>query len=372
MKIALVHEFLNQLGGAERVLQNFLEIWPEATVHVLIYDRGKTFGIFEAYKKRLSLLDGMPFAHSHHRWLLPLMPFAVERFNFEDYDVVISDASSFAKGVQTKGKLHVSYCHTPTRFLWTESDDYISSQPYPAYAKWGARAILPFLKRWDYKASKRPDYFIANSVNVQRRIKKYYGRDSIVVSPPVDTELFHPHGEKENYFFVASRIEPYKKIELVIRAFNDLGLPLKVAGSGTDSGRLRKLARSNIEFLGRISDEELRQRYSEALAFIFPAEEDAGIMPLEAQSCGTPVIAYRAGGALETVKESITGEFFSQQTPEALKTKLETFDPKKYNHQIIRQHALQFDKKIFQEKIKAFVEEKYNGVKGNKGNKGKL
>jgi glycosyltransferase involved in cell wall biosynthesis len=243
--------------------------------------------------------------------------------------------------------------------LWTESEDYIQSQPYPWFVKWGARALIPFLRRWDYIAAQRPHFFIANSVNVRNRIKKYYQRDSVVIPPPVDTELFHPEGKKENYFFVASRLEPYKKIELVIQAFNELGLPLKVAGSGTTSGSLRAMARSNIEFLGRITDEELRRRYSEAQAFIFPAEEDAGIMVLEAQSCGTPVIAFRAGGVLETIKEGITGEFFDRQSAESLKKVLKDFDPAKYNPHIIREHAQKFDKKIFQEKIKQFVEEKY-------------
>lgn len=365
MNIALVHEFLNQLGGAERVLQNLLEIWPDATLHFLIYDKQKTFGIFEAYKKRLSFLDRLPFAHSHHRWLLPLMPGAIEQFRFDEFDVVISDSSSFAKGVKTKDRLHICYCHTPTRFLWTDSADYLASQPYPTFVKKIAGFLLPLIRRWDAKAATRPHFFIANSVNVQNRIKKYYNREAIVIPPPVDTELFHPHGEKENYFFVASRLEPYKKIELVVRAFNDLGLPLKVAGSGTTSERLRSIARSNVEFLGRVSDEELRQRYSEALAFIFPAEEDAGIMPLEAQACGTPVIAYRAGGALETVKEGITGEFFDQQTSESLKKVIEHFDTSMYRSEVIREHALQYDKKIFQERIKNFVEEKYKLVSSN-------
>lgn len=359
MRIALVHEFLNQLGGAERVLQNFLEIWPDATVHLLIYDKRKTFGLFEAYNKILSFLNNLPLAHSHHRWLLPLMPYAVSRFDFRDYDVVLSDSSSFAKGVKTKNKLHVCYCHTPTRFLWTESASYISSQPYPFFVKFFAKLILPLIKAWDYRAARRPDYFIANSENVRRRIKKYYGRESVVMPPPVDTELFHPENHKENYFFVASRLEPYKKIELVIRAFNELGWPLKVAGSGTTSERLRAIARSNIEFLGRVSDEELRRRYSEAQAFIFPAEEDAGIMPLEAQACGTPVIAFRAGGALETIIEGVTGEFFDQQTPESLIAVLKSFNLAKYNAQVIRENAVKFDKKAFQKKIKDFMEEKY-------------
>lgn len=366
MKIALVHEFLNQLGGAERVLQNFLEIWPDATIHLLIYDKDRTNGLFEAYSKRISFLERLPFAKKYHRWFLGLMPTAVETFDFSDFDLIISDASSFAKGVRTGGKLHICYCHTPTRFLWTEQEDYLASQPYPFWVKWAARPVLSLLKKWDYKAAQNPDFFICNSENVRNRIKKYYNRDATVIWPPVDTQVFHPEGKKENYFFVASRLEPYKKIQLVIEAFNDLGLPLKVAGSGTTSEKLRAMARSNIEFLGRISDEELRRRYSEAQAFIFPAEEDAGIMVLESQACGTPVIAYRGGGALETIREGLTGEFFDKQTLETLKEVISHFDISMYRSEVIRQHALQYDKKVFQEKIKEFVEEKYREYRGNR------
>ncbi|MBI4363701.1 MAG: glycosyltransferase [Candidatus Doudnabacteria bacterium] len=359
MKIALVHEFLTQLGGAERVLQNFLEIWPEATIHVLVYDKEKTNGIFEAYDKCISFLERLPLAKSHHRWFLALMPSAIESFDFSEYDLVLSDASSFAKGVKTKGKLHICYCHTPTRFLWTEQEDYLASQPYPFWVKWLARPVLKIIEKWDYKAARRPDFFICNSENVRQRIKKYYHRDAEVIWPPVDTNVFHPEGKKENYFFVASRLEPYKKIELVIEAFNELGLPLKVAGSGTNSEKLRAMARSNIEFLGRISDEELRRRYSEAQAFIFPAEEDAGIMPLEAMACGTPAIAYKAGGVLESIKEGVTGVFFDKQTSESLKQAIQHFDTTSYRSGVVREHALQFDKKIFQKKIRDFVEDKY-------------
>jgi glycosyltransferase involved in cell wall biosynthesis len=366
MKIALVHEFLNQLGGAERVLENFLQIWPDATLHVLIYDADKTSGIFEAYNKKFSFLNSFPGAHGHHRWLLPLMPLAVESFDLSSYDVVISDSSSFAKGAKTN-QLHICYCHTPTRFLWTEGEEYIESQRIPFFVKAAAKLVLPMLKSWDFKASMRPDFFIANSANVQNRIKKYYNRESMVMWPPVDTDLFHPEDKKEKYFFVASRLEPYKKIELVIEAFNELGLPLKVAGSGTNSGKLRAMAKSNIEFLGRVSDEELRRRYSEAQAFIFPAEEDAGIMVLEAQACGTPVIAYGVGGGLESVVPGVTGEFFHEQNAGALKKVLKDFKAEKYSPETIRNHALEFDKKIFQRKIREFVEEKVKGFKGNKG-----
>src|SRR3989344_8114893 len=262
MRIALVHEFLTQLGGAERVLENFLEIWPNAMVHVLIYDEKKTHGKFEQYQKRLSFLNNWPLARTHYKLLLPFMTQAIESFKFDDFDLVISDASSFAKGIKTD-KLHICYCHTPTRYLWTDPG-YIENQQYPQIFKWLGKKYLNYLKKWDYQAAQRPDFFIANSVNVQSRIKKYYDRDSIVIPPPVDTEFFRPVLQKQNYFFTASRLEPYKKMDLVIEAFNDLGLKLKVAGSGTDAQRLRKLAKDNIEFLGRVSDEQLRRYYSEA------------------------------------------------------------------------------------------------------------
>lgn len=368
MKIALVHEFLNQLGGAERVLQNFLEIWPDTTLHVLVYDQQRTFGLFEANRKQVSFLNRWPLIHKFPKFFLPVMPRAIESFRFDDYDVVLSDSSSFAKGIRTTG-LHICYCHTPTRFLWTEPEDYVDSQPYPYPARLAAKTLIPFIRRWDYRAAQRPDFFIANSVNVQNRIRKYYRRESVVIPPPVDTDVFHPQGKRENYFFVASRLEPYKKIELVVAAFNELGLPLKVAGSGTSSEKLRRMARTNVEFLGRISDEELRRRYSECQAFIFPAEEDAGIMVVEAQACGTPVIAYRAGGALETVKEGITGEFFNEQTASSLKEVIKRYDTSLYHSEVIRQHALQFDKKVFQEKIKRFVEERYRENRDDKNNR---
>ncbi|OGE82177.1 MAG: hypothetical protein A3B10_02205 [Candidatus Doudnabacteria bacterium RIFCSPLOWO2_01_FULL_44_21] len=358
MRIALVHEFLTQLGGAERVLENFLEIWPNAMVHVLIYDEKKTHGKFEQYQKRLSFLNNWPLARTHYKLLLPFMTQAIESFKFDDFDLVISDSSAFAKGIKTD-KLHICYCHTPTRYLWTEAKSYLKAMPYPFFLKWAGSSVLPYLRRWDYKAAQRVNFFVANSENVRKRIGKYYQRDSVVIPPPVDNEFFRPVSEKKDYFFTASRLEPYKKMEIVVGAFNVSGLKLKIAGTGSKLAALKKLAKSNIEFLGRISDDELRRRYSEAQAFIFPAEEDAGIMILEANACGTPVIAYRAGGALESVIEGKTGEFFKEQSVEAIKTVVRNFDAKKYNAETIRQQAQQYDKKIFQKKIKEFVEEKY-------------
>jgi glycosyltransferase involved in cell wall biosynthesis len=356
MKAALVHEYLNQLGGAERVLKNFLEIWPDAVLHVLIFDSKKTNGEFDSYTKQISFLDKLPLAHTHHRLLISIMPIAIEHFDFSEFDVVISDSSSFAKGIKTD-KLHICYCHTPTRYLWTQHD-YLAKQQYPEVFKQLGKPALALLKKWDYKAAQRPNFFIANSKNIQDQIKKYYNRDSIVIPPPVDTSKFYPDGEKQGYFLAASRLEPYKKIDVIIEAFNELRLPLKVVGKGTVKEDLKKLAKSNVEFVEIESDDELRKMYSSAKAYVFAAEEDAGIMIVEAQACGTPVIAYGKGGALETIKEGITGEFFKDQTKESIMEKLKSFDASKYNPALIRDNALQYDNKIFQKKIKEFVEEK--------------
>lgn len=356
MKIALVHEFLTQFGGAERVLQNFLEIWPDAELHVLVHNPDKMAHVFDRYNIKTSYVNRLPGAQSDHKWYLPLMPSAVESFDFSDFDVVFSDSSSFAKGAKSGTKLHICYCHTPTRFLWTESHDYLKSTKYPFFIKWLAIPVLRVIKSWDYRAAQRPHFYIANSKNVQERIKKYYHRDSELIPPPVDTEMFQPQGAKRDYYFVASRLEPYKRVELVIEAFNKLGWPLKVAGAGTRQRSLQSTAKSNIEFLGRVSDAELRRRFAESKAFIFPAEEDAGIMPLEAQACGTPVIAYGKGGALETVVRGVTGEFFPEQTTDSLIKTLREFDPAKYDASVIRAHALKFDKKVFQARIKDFIE----------------
>ncbi|MBX4187330.1 MAG: glycosyltransferase [Candidatus Doudnabacteria bacterium] len=356
MKVALVHEYLTQLGGAERVLKNFLEIWPEAVLHVLIFDDIKTHGEFSSYTRKLSFLDYLPGVHQHPRLFVTLMPLAIEHFNFDEFDVVISDSSSYAKGIKTD-KLHICYCHAPTRYLWTVHD-YLAKQQYPEVLKQLGKPALAWLKKWDYKAAQRPNFFIANSKNIQNQIKKFYNRESIVIPPPVDTAKFYPDGARQNYFLAASRLEPYKKLDVIVEAFNELGLPLKIAGTGTIEQDLKQKAKANIEFVGAVNDDELRKLYAQAQAFVFAAEEDAGIMVVEAQACGTPVIAYRAGGAMETIKEGVTGEFFDQQTEESLVEKLRNFKAEKFNSALIRDNAMQYDKQIFQKKIKEFVEEK--------------
>ena len=357
MKIALAHDVLNQLGGAERVLDSFLEVWPDATLHTVFYDEQKTEGRYRNFAKKLSFLNSVPFSRKHPRLFVAVLPFAFGRFSFEGFDAVLSDSSAFAKGVRAGNRLHVCYCHTPTRFLWLEPG-YLDSQGYPSFLKSLGKMIFPYLKRWDYAAAQRPNYMIANSRNVQARIKKIYNRDSDVIYPPVDCGFYKPVGEKKEYFLAAGRIEPYKRMDIVVEAFNELGWPLKVAGTGTGLEKLKSKAKPNIEFVGRVTDEELRRLYSEAKAFVFPGNEDAGIMPLEAAACGTPAIAYGAGGALETVVKGITGEFFDRQTKESLLAALRAFNPSAYDAGKIREQAMKFDKKNFQKRIRDYMEEK--------------
>lgn len=349
MKVALVHDLLTQLGGAERVLDCLLEMYPEAPVYTVLYDRKATAGRYERYDIRPSFLQNFPKAWSY-KWYLPLMPRAVKSFDLRGYDLVLSDVSAFAKGVRVPaGTPHICYCHTPTRYLWSENEDYIASLPYPNFVKWGTRRYLAWMKQWDYQAAQKVSCFIANSREVQRRIEKSYHRDAAVVYPPVDTDFFSPKGDAtRDYFLAAGRLEPYKRTEIVLGAFRDFKQPLKVAGSGGQLQKLERLYRApNIQFLGRVSDTRLRALYQNAKAFIFPALEDAGMMVVEALACGTPVIAYQAGGALEFLREGITGKFFTPQNSAALLSVLKNFRCEDYASDRLRATALNYDRATF-------------------------
>ncbi len=360
MKVALVHEFLTQYGGAERVLEALLEIFPNATIHTLVFDRQKMGKYFGKYEIKTSWIQKMPLGVSKYKWYLPIMHKAIESFDFEKYDLVLSDASAFAKGVITKkNTLHICYCHTPTRYLWNETEFYLKTAPIPFFI----RPVMPYvinnLKKWDYKAAQRPDFIIANSKTIQKRIKKYYDRDSVVIHPFVDVEKFCISKNIKNYYLIAGRMVPYKRYDIVIKAFNNLDKELKVVGSGYGLEDLKKITKSNkIEFLGRVSDKDLVKYYSECIAYVFPALEDFGITPLEAMASGRPVIAYKAGGATETVVDGKTGSFFINQDENSLTKAIEKFNHKKFNPLEIRNHALKFAKHGFKDKIKKFVNSK--------------
>lgn len=368
MKVALVHDYLTQYGGGERVLQILCELFPQAPIYTLIYDERATGRVFAGRQIRTSFLQKFPWASHYHRSLAALMPLAVEQFDLAKYDLVISSSASFGKGVITKPQMrHISYCMTPTRFLWDDSHKFLrdyhgaettrqSKWPNADIVSLLASPFLSYLRIWDQQASRRVDKFIAISGFIQQRIKKYYQRDSGMVYPPVETSKFHISSELDNYFLMIGRLVPYKRFDLAVQAFNQLGWPLKIIGAGPEQKRLQKLAGKNIEFLGQLSDQQIANYYAGAQALIFPQEEDFGIVAVEAMASGRPVIAYGAGGALEIIKAGETGVFFREQTVEALIDALTNFRASDFNPQIIRAHAQLFDKEVFK---KNFMEEIY-------------
>lgn len=368
MKVALVHEFLNQIGGAEKVLHVFHTLFPRAPVFTIVYDPEETKGEFENLDIRTSFIQKIPLGIKRYKWYLSWMPAAIERFDLSKYDLVLSDSTAFAKGVITRPEtLHICYCHTPTRYLWSDTHSYTEELKQPRIIKSFLPFVLNRIRGWDKLAADRVDKFIANSRFVASRIKKYYGRESTVIYPPVETEKipFSNPQKLGNYYLIVSRLRPYKRVDLAIEAFNALQIPLKVIGTGEEYPKLRKMAKKNIEFLGPVSDQEKYNLLGKCIAFIHPQEEDFGISAVEAMAAGRPVIAYKSGGALETVKEGLTGEFFDDQIPWSLVDTIRDFKPEKYNPKTIREHALQFDTSIFKKKIKDFIEKAYSEHKKN-------
>ncbi|KKU44522.1 MAG: Glycosyl transferase group 1 [Berkelbacteria bacterium GW2011_GWA2_46_7] len=361
MKIALVHDFFTQWGGGERVLKTFSEIWPEAPIYLIAKDQKLVDEFLPNRKIISSFLQDLPGMPKAFKYYIALMPKAIESFDLSEYDVVLSDSSAYAKGVITKPSTkHICYLHTPTRYLTSDKDEYLDNAPIPLpiIGRPVVKAILRSLQKWDLQASKRPDYLIANSKYIAERTKKYYGRTpDEVLFPPVDTEKFKIADRIGDYWLTLGRNEPYKRTDLAILAANRLGLKLKVVGGGTKLGHLQELAGPTVEFLGRVSDDELADLYARAIGLIFPPKEDAGMTPLEAMASGRPVIAYGEGGALESVVAGVTGEFFKEQTVESLVATLKNFDASKYDPQKIRAHAMEFDAEKFKEKIKMVVKD---------------
>lgn len=362
MKIALVHDYLVQYGGAERVLESFTELWPEAPIYTLLYDEKKMGGHFSGKTIRTSFLQKMPLAKNYHRLFPPLMMLATEQFGLDYYDVVLSDSSSFAKNIITRPKtLHLSYCHTPMRFAWDDCQNYTKEFDFPVWLKKIVPFLMNYIRIWDHDSTNGVDHFMANSNFVQKRIQKYYARESVVISPPVDVDnFFVSPGEKiGDYYLLVGRMMKYKKMDLVIEAFNELKLPLKIVGRGMEYENLKKMAGPTIEFMGRVSDRELAGLYSSAQAFIFPQEEDFGLVAIEALASGRPVIAFRRGDIVENAKEGESGVFFFKQTKNDLKQAVLQFEKMFFDGQNIRQSVLKFDKKIFQSKMKEIVEKKW-------------
>lgn len=362
-KIALVHDWLPFMGGAERVLTNFLELYPEAPIYTTICNKNKLDSPLREAKIITSKLQKKDKEIENHRKLFPFMPTAIESFDLNEYDIVLSSSSSVAKGIITKpDTMHICYCHSPMRYGWEFSHEYAGKMA----GKGGLKSkilsyFLTGIRLWDNVSSDRVDYFIANSENVARRIWKHYRRESVVIHPPVRCNLFNISDIDEAYFLIVSRLQEYKRVDLAIEAFNELGLPLVIIGDGPERKKLESMANENIKFLGRESDEVIKDHYAKCRAFIFSGEEDFGITPLEAMASGRPVIAFRKGGALETVIEDKTGMFFDNQCSEDLIKAIKKFDSIKFDKEKIRKHAETFDEAIFKEKIARFMEEKYKG-----------
>lgn len=357
MKIAFVHEYLNQFGGAERMLQVLCALYPRAPIYTLLYDREATGGVFDGKIIRTSFLQNLPFAKRHHRVFPLLMPLAIEQFDFSDFDLVISVSASFAKGIITKPNTkHICYCLTPPRFLWDNSQKFVEEFGYPKLVKKFLPPFITYLRIWDKEASLRVDEFWSISDFIRGRVKKYYSKDSVVIYPPVNVDKFYISDKVGDYFFMAGRMVSYKRFDLAIKAFNRNGLLLKVVGVGPELEKLKRIANKNIEFLGLVSDEKLAELYSNAQACIFPQEEDFGIVPLESMASGRPVIAYRSGGAKETIIENKTGIFFNDQTPESLQAVLEKFCNLNFKPEDCRIQAERFDVKVFKNKILNLLE----------------
>ena len=366
MKVALIHDHLAQDGGAEKVLKVLADMFPDAPIYTLLYEPKNVAAYFKGHKIETSIIQKLPGGIKHYQWYLFFMPMAVEFFDLREFDLVISDSSSFAKGVITRPDcLHIDYCHTPTRYLWSDTHSYINELKYNKWIKKIISLILNRIRLWDRAASDRVDLFIANSKTVQKRITKYYRRDSVVIYPPVETEKFtlvdlSQPPAAEQYFLTGCRLAPYKRIDIVVAAFKNLGgnYKLKIFGDGVDLKRLKKIAAgaANIEFLGRVGEEVKARLYSGAQAFINPQEEDFGITAVESMASGRPVIAYRKGGATETVIEGKTGVFFDEQTADALVMAIKNFHLFDFNPAEIRRHAEQFSVENFQQKIREFIQ----------------
>ena len=360
MRVAIVHDWLNQRGGAEEVLEVLHSMFPAAPIYTSFFEPGIMPAAYRSWPIRTSFMQRLPGVNRYHRALLPLYSVAFRSFDLSSYDLVISNSSAFCHGVRTTAPTcHINYCLTPPRYVWGLSQ-------YVAREELGAlpRAVLPlaarYLRRWDFQAAQGVDHFIGISRTVQERIRRFYGREAAVIHPPVNTGQFTVESEASDYFLVVSRLVPYKRVDLAVAAFNELGWPLVVVGEGRDKAALESLAMPNVRLLGWRARDEVRELLARCRAFVFPGEEDFGIAPVEAQAAGRPVIAYAGGGALETVEEGISGLFFREATSLSLAEAAVRFSQMEhlFDAHAIQAQAGRFDTSVFVEKMEAFIADK--------------
>jgi glycosyltransferase involved in cell wall biosynthesis len=367
MKVALVHDYLNQYGGAERVLDELKLLYPKAPVYTSIYDPNRMPSRYREWDIRTSWLNKVPGAYLQHRVLLAFLPQAFESFDLSEYDLVLSSSSGFAHGVLTgAATVHICYYHSPPRFLW-DYHNYADRERLNAAARILAATRLTSLRTWDRVAADRADARISASRIVQQRIRKHYGQTSVIIPPPVDTSRFIVAEGEGSYFLMLMRLVGWKRPDIVIESCTRLGLPLVVAGDGRDLRMLRRIAGPTIRFVGRVDDEQMKTLYRDCKALILPSEEDFGITSIEAMSAGRPVIAYGRGGVLDTVKPGVTGVFFEEQSAASVGDALMKFEGVRFNPTTIRRHAATFDREIFRTRVRRFIAEvmaEYNGISG--------
>lgn len=362
LKVALVHDWLNQIGGAEAVLEELVRLYPGAPVFTSVYWPEKMPTAYRDWDIHTSFMDRWPLVKRRHQMFLPAYPLAFEHFSFSDYDVVISNKSGFCHGIIPPSKtLHLCYCLTPTRYLWN-TRDYMDREDIGTLTRIVLAPWLNYLRMWDRLAADRVDCFVAISREVQRRIAQVYRRSSEIIYPPVRTIRQGPLEPPGDYYLIVSRLIPYKRIDLAVQAFNQLGLPLVIVGDGRDRRRLERLAGPTIRFTGRVDDEELASLLDKCKAFLFPGLEDFGIAPVEAQAAGRPVIAFAGGGALDTVIDGETGLFFYEQTTDALigaVERMEEVGRDLFRPESIQRHAGSFSAERFRVEMSQFVERAY-------------
>lgn len=356
MRVAIVHDYLNQYGGAERVLEALHALYPDAPVYTSLYDPKAMPEQYRHWDIRTSFMQRLPGWRQHFRRYFLLYPTAFESFDLADYDLILSSSSAFAKGIIPRpGATHVCYCHTPMRFAW-RTRDYVEREQIAGLQG----AILPFaltyVRLWDTVTAARVDAFVANSHEVARRIARFYGRESVVIPPPVDLAPYAPQPSAD-FYLAGGRLIPYKRIELIVEAFTHLRLPLKIFGDGRDRARLERLAGPSVEFLGWVDESTRRDLFARCRAFIFPGEEDFGITPLEAMAAGRPVVAYAAGGALETVRDGVTGRFFHEPSAAGLAAAVAASRADRYDQLTIRRHAEGFGRELFLRRMRAQIDE---------------
>lgn len=358
MKTALVHDWLNQIGGAEDVLETLVDLYPGAPIYTSLYWRDEMPAHWREWDIRTSFINRLPLAQRRQQLYFPFYPLAFEQFDFSGYDLVLSNKSGFCHGVITEPEtLHICYCLTPTRYVW-RYQQYAEQENLNGLLRAVMPPFLTSLRQWDRLAADRVDHFIAISQTVRQRIAKIYRREADIIYPPVDTARFAPAGKIADYYLIVGRLVPYRRIDILIEAFNKLQRPLLIAGSGRDRQRLEALAGPTVQFLGRVPDAELPDLMARCRAFMWPGEEDFGISPIQAMAAGRPVIAYAAGGALETVIPGQTGALFYEQSAQAIIEAVEQFDDTAIDPQKLNAFAAQFDTSAYKRRMARFVEEK--------------